>query len=251
MIEERIAVDTGAGCTHAHLFRPQQQGRWPGVICLTDVLGLREVFKTMARRIAAEGYVVLLPHLFHAYGQPPMFEGAADFREPGTWQRAQEIMRSLPPSSMRRDGAAYVDTLLAQRSVRGEKAGVVGFCFSGAMALYMAAERPDRIGAAASFHGGELCTDDSSSPHRELPRIRAKLYFAHAQDDAHMPSDAIVRLEGSLQSWGGAYVSEIYPGARHGWTVRDRPAYSEKDAERAFDSLRNLFRTTFAQPTAT
>lgn len=249
MIEEQISIDTGAGWTHAFLYRPLQRGRWPGVICLTDVLGMRDVFKTMARRIAAEGHVVLLPHLFHAYGQPPLFDGAVDFGEPGTWKRAQQIMQSLPPSSMRREGAAYVDTLLAQPSVQGEKIGVVGFCFSGAMALYMAAERPDVICAAASFHGGELCTDDSSSPHLSLPQIRAKLYFAHAQDDAHMPREAISRLEDSLQRWGGAFVSEIYPGARHGWTVQDRPAYSGKEAERAFDKLRELFRTSLAQRT--
>jgi carboxymethylenebutenolidase len=121
-------------------------------------------------------------------------------------------------------------------------AGIVGHCFTGAMAMRMAAARPDRIAAVASFHGGGLATETPTSPHLLLPQIRAELYFGHATEDASMPADAIARLEAALQSWGGHYTSEVYDGAHHGWTAEDSAAYDAPQAERAFQAMTALFK---------
>ena len=69
---------------------------------------------------------------------------------------------------MESDGRAYVDFLLAQKGVKSGKVGVVGYCFTGQMALRMAAAAPDRVAAAASFHGGFLVTDKPDSPHKQI-----------------------------------------------------------------------------------
>jgi carboxymethylenebutenolidase len=122
--------------------------------------------------------------------------------------------------------------------------GVVGFCFSGAMAMRAAAARPDRIAAAASFHGGRLCTDQPTSPHRELPRIKARLYFGHAVNDKSIPAEQIAKFEESLKAWGGRYESETYEGALHGWTVPGGHVYNHAQAERAFEKLTQLFAET-------
>jgi len=121
--------------------------------------------------------------------------------------------------------------------------GVVGYCFTGGFALRTAAARPDRIAAAASFHGGGLFKDGPASPHLVLPRVTARLYFGHARDDRGMPAEAIASLERALGEWGGSYESEIYD-ALHGWTVPDSAAYNEPEAERAFAKLRALFAAT-------
>lgn len=119
--------------------------------------------------------------------------------------------------------------------------GAVGLCFSGAFALRTAAARPDRISAAASFHGGGLYTESPASPHLVLPRVKARLYFGHAVEDQSMPPEAIDKLNAALEAWGGRFESESYAGAHHGWTVSDNPSYNQAQAEKAFSSLTRLF----------
>jgi carboxymethylenebutenolidase len=126
--------------------------------------------------------------------------------------------------------------------------GVVGFCFAGGVALRIAAARPDRIAAAASFHGGGLATDAPTSPHLLLPRIQARLYFGHATQDRGMPAAAIEKLDRALDAWGGRYESKVYEGAFHGWTVPDSPVYNQPQAERAFQKLTELFAETLRNP---
>jgi carboxymethylenebutenolidase len=137
-----------------------------------------------------------------------------------------------------------VDFLAASNSVGAGAMGVVGYCFTGAMAMRAAAVRAEKIAAAASFHGGGLFTDTPTSPHLVLPRIKANLYFGHATDDASMPKEAIEKLDRALASWGGKYESEVYAGAHHGWTTADAPVYDQAQAERAFTKLTSLFART-------
>ena len=151
-----------------------------------------------------------------------------------------KLFGSLPPDAMERDGGRYVDFLAAQPEVSAAPVGVVAHCFSGAMALRTAAARPDRVGAAASFHGGRLVTDSPDSPHLLLPRIEARLYFGHAIKDASMTQEALDALDAALAAWGGRYESEVYEGAFHGWTSSDSAVYNPAQAQRAFDKLLQL-----------
>ena len=113
--------------------------------------------------------------------------------------------------------------------------------------MRMAAARPEQIAAAASFHGGRLYTDASTSPHLWLPRIKARLYFGHAVNDKSMPQEAIEKLNEALKAWGGRFESEIYEGAYHSWTTLDSPVYNKPQAERAFAKLKELFVSTLSQ----
>jgi len=138
-----------------------------------------------------------------------------------------------------RDGMAFVDWLSGQEFVSGP-IGVVGFCFAGKFALEVAAARPDRIAAAASFHGGGLFTDTHDSPHLVLPRVRARLYFGHADHDHSMPMESIEKFEWALRSWSGDYESEVYE-AKHGWMIPGRQVHDPENAARGFDKLMGLF----------
>jgi carboxymethylenebutenolidase len=162
-------------------------------------------------------------------------------REERTMKRIGELSGSLTPEAVERDASRYVNFLSDHESVADGPMGVVGYCFSGALAMRIAAARPDRIGVAASFHGGRLFTDAPTSPHLLLPRIKAQLYFGHAIQDQSMPPKAIEDLNHALQAWGGQYKGEVYDGAYHGWTVPDSPVYNHLQAERAFQKLKELF----------
>lgn len=244
MIEQSVAIDTPDGTAEGTLFVPQSDQRYPGVLYFTDIAGVRPANLAMARRLAEKGYAVLVPNLFYRTSKLPVFDFPLKFGEERTTKRLGELSTPLTPDAMERDASAYVDFLAASGFVAPGPMGVVGFCFSGSMAMRAAAACHDRIAAAASFHGGRLCTDQPSSPHRELTRIKARLYFGHAVDDKSMPADQISRLEDALKAWGGRYESEIYEGALHGWTVPGSHIYNHAQAERAFEKLTELFAQT-------
>ena len=239
MIEKPIEIRTPDGVADGLLIQPEKDGRWPGVLYLTDIGGIRASNRGMARRLAGEGYAVLLPNIFYRNGKPPIFKAGAKFGDEEFMRRMKEITAPLTTEAVERDLSAYIDSLAKQPSVSGKTFGAVGFCFSGQMALRVAALRPDQIAAVASFHGGGLYTDVPTSPHTLLPRVKARLYFGHGIDDRSMPKEAIEKLDRALAAWGGHYESELYQ-AHHGWTVPDNPAYNEPEAERAYSTLTNL-----------
>jgi carboxymethylenebutenolidase len=244
MMEQEIEIHTADGTSDGFLFRADDGRRLPGVIHLTDVGGIRPAQHEMARRLAAEGYTVLMPNVFYRTGRPPIFESGLSMGDERGRKRLLELRESLPPEAVERDAFAYVDFLAASNFVRDGGMRVVGYCFTGSLAMRTAAARPDKIVAAASFHGAGLFTDAPTSPHLLLPRIKARLYFAHAVQDRSMPEEAIVKFNQALEAWGGEYESEVYEGAYHSWTVPDSPVYNQPQAERAFEKLKELFAET-------
>ena len=239
MIEKPNEIKTPDGAADGFLIHPEKEGRWPGVLYLTDIIGIRQASQAMASRLAAEGYAVLLPNIFYRNGQPPIFNFPLKIGDERFMKRMNEIRGPLTPDAMDRDLSAYADFLAKQPGVSGKAFAAVGFCFSGQMALRAAAARSDQIAAAASFHGGGLYTEAPTSPHRLLPRVKAHLYFAHAIEDRSMPQEAIEQFDRALAVWGGNYESETYE-AHHGWTVPDNPWYNERQAERAYKRLTAL-----------
>jgi carboxymethylenebutenolidase len=242
--EEEIEINTAAGASEGFLYRPEGRDRWPGVIHFTDIGGIRPAHQDMARRLAAKGYTVLVPNVFYRTGRLPVFDFPLKIGDERTMKRLAELSARLTAEAIGFDASDYVDFLARHDSVSPGGMGVVGYCFSGKMALYAAMSRGDRIVAAASFHGGGLFTDTPTSPHLVLPVIAARLYFAHATKDTSMPTEAIEKLDRALEAWGGQYESEVYDGAYHSWTVSDSPVYNQPQAERAFEKLTKLFAET-------
>lgn len=243
MVEEEIEIKTASGMVDSVLFS-EGTARRPGVIHLTDIGGIRPSQRQMARQLAGKGYTVLMPNVFYRTSRTPVFDFPIQPGEERTMNRFAELGAPLTPEAMDSDLASYVDFLDANKHVSDGPMGVVGYCFSGKMAMRAAAVRPDKIAAAASFHSGGLYTDSPSSPHLVLPKIKARLYFGHAIKDRSMPEEAIEKLNRALESWGGKYESEIYPGALHSWTVPDSHVYNPQQAARAFTKLTELFAGT-------
>jgi carboxymethylenebutenolidase len=245
MFEQDQQLTMPDGTADAVLFSPEPARRLPGVLHLPDIGSIREAHRQMARRLAAEGYAVLMPNPFYRSRRPPVFDFPRKMGEPRTMERFAELVGPMTPESQQRDVAAYVDHLVAQPAVRPGSVGAVGYCFSGALALRTAAERPSQVVAAASFHGGGLYkANDPASPHLVLPRVAARLYFGHAVEDGSMTADNIAHFEQALAAWGGRYQSETYQGAKHGWTVPDNPVFNSPQADRAFRKLTELFAQT-------
>jgi carboxymethylenebutenolidase len=250
VIWQQVEIPTADGIIGALLVRPDTTETLPGVIELTDGLGFRQAHADLSKRLAERGYVVLTPNIFYRTTKPPAFDFEPDFPSERAVNRFRELTGPLTPDAMVRDGSAYIDFLAAQPFVSRGAMGVVGFCFTGQFALRMAAARPDRIAAVASFHGAGLVTDTDRSPHLVLPQVKARLYFGHAVNDQSMPADAIEKLGGALQAWGGTYGNETYEGALHGWMIAGGNVYHPEQAERGFAKLMALLDSTLRSPVA-
>ncbi len=245
MLEQNLQLTMPDGMADAVLFSPKPETPLPGVLHLPDIGSVREAHRQMARRLAEEGYAVLLVNPFYRTSRPPVWDFPRKMGEPRTMERFAQLVGPLTAAAQQRDVAAYVDHLLAQSAVRQGPVGAVGYCFCGAVALRTAAARPGQVAAAASFHGGGLYkANDRDSPHRVLPQVKARLYFGHAEGDSSMNAEQIARFEEALAAWGGAYESETYAGASHGWTVPDNPVFHPTQAEHAFTKLTELFAAT-------
>ncbi len=239
---ESVKVSAPGGAADAVLARPAGAGTRPGVLLFPDGIGMRREFEEIAQRVADQGYVVLTPNIYYRTGKPPFFQGPVDFTNPQTMAHFRSLTSSLGSDAMAGDGRAYLDFLAAQPGVRRGSMAVVGFCFTGQFALRVAAAEPGRIAAAASFHGGRLVVDGDASPHLLIPRVKARLYFGHAENDTSMPAEAIAKLEAALTAWGGTWDSQVYQGARHGWMVHGRDVYHAEQAQRGFGKLFDLLR---------
>ncbi len=248
MPERELEIPMQQGSSDSAFYCPEGDGKWPGVLYLTDIGGIRAANRESAARLSKEGYAVLMPNIFYRTGRAPLQPAIRTLDEEGRKKRMAELSTPLTPQAIEQDSSTYVDFLLSQNCTRPGMIGIVGHCFSGKMAMFAAAARPDKVAAAASFHGGGLYTDAPTSPHLALPRIKARLYFGHATKDRSMNEEAIAKLDEALKRWGGKYESKTYKDAYHSWTSSDSPVYNQPQAERAFQKLLELLDETLRTP---
>ena len=229
-----VHVQASDGVAEAYLATPGGDGPHPAALVYMDAFGLRPQIERMAERIAAEGYVVLVPNVFYRDHEASL--GTRDFAV------LREYMKALTPDAVERDARAYLDFLAARDDVADGPVGVTGYCMGGRLALLTAGRLPERVAAAASFHGGNLATDAPESPHRVAGNIRAEVYIAHADQDRSMPPEQMERVEAALA--GVPHRAELYEGARHGFTMADLEVYDEEADERHWRELLGLLRRT-------
>ncbi len=242
MIEERLVIGAADGDAEAFLY-PPGPGTFPGLLFFTDLFGIRPANQGVARRFAQAGYAVLMPNVFYRFGALPLLDFEFKMGEERSMQRMNALFASLTNAQMERDAPHYVKALLARS--KGPKIAVVGYCYTGAMALRTAAVAPDLVAAAASFHGGRLVTEDADSPHARIADVKGELYFGHAIEDPTATPAQIAKLDDTLKGWGGKFQSEMYQ-ARHGWTVPGRDVFDEAMAERHAQKLLDLMKRTIA-----
>ena len=246
LVENSVLIDTADGTADAFFVHPAS-GKHPGVIFWPDVAGLREAKRMMALRLAEAGYAVLVVNPYYRDVRGEQFADFATFRSQEGFAKVKPWRDKLSSTTIMRDADALVRWLDGQEAVdTARPIGTQGYCMGGPFTVFSAAARPDRIGGAASFHGGGLVRDGESSPHRLLTRTPETRYLlAIAQnDDAENPDhDDILRR--SAREADVAAEVEVY-AADHGWTVPDSPAYDQAEAERAWSRLQALYRVALS-----
>ncbi len=257
VVETDVEIKTPDGTCDAAFIHPAS-GSHAGVLIWPDAFGLRPSMREMAKRMAAEGYSVLVPNPFYRMGKAPFFTDAStvDFgKERG---KIQPLMASVSaPGNAEKDAVAYLAFLDAQKQVdKKKKIGTQGYCMGGPLVVRTAATVPDRIGAGGSFHGGGLVSrdpKDQNSPHLLAPKIKAKMYFAIAMSDDKQQPDAKDKLKEAFVAAGNPADIEVYETCYHGWCVPDMPkqgdgspTYNKAEADRAWDKLLALYKAGLA-----
>lgn len=247
VVEKDVQVKTPDGVADAALYYPKGKGAWPAVLIWPDVMSLRPVFREMGRRLAAAGYVVLVPNLYYRVKPAPVVEGAFNFANPEDRAKLTSLRASVTPEGTDRDAVAYLAFLDAQpQTDKKRKVGTQGYCMGGPLAFRTAAAVPGRVAAVASFHGAGLATDQPSSPHLLLPQTHAEFLVLIADNDDKQDPAAKDRLKAALAAAGRPHRVEVYAGAAHGWTVRGSQVYNEPLAEKAWAELLDLYKRALA-----
>jgi carboxymethylenebutenolidase len=253
VIETDVEIKTPDGTCDAAFIRPKS-GSHTGVLIWPDALGLRPSMRGIGRRIATEGYSVLVPNPFYRVSKAPFTDASTfNFKNPDDMAKIVPLMASVnAPGNAEKDATAYVAFLDVQKEVnKAKKIGTQGYCMGGALVVRTAATLPDRIGAGASFHGGGLVTDKPDSPHLLAPKIKAHMYFGIASSDDIKQPDAKDKLKEAFAAAKVPAEIEVYP-AQHGWCVPDMPMrdgapiYNKPEAERAWAKLVALYNSALA-----
>ena len=245
--ESDVVVKTADGDCDAVLFHPSGKGRWPAVLIWTDIMGLRPTFREMGRRLANQGYVVLVPNPFYRSKRAPVIEGPVDLSDPELRKTLFGYRGAMSDEGIRRDAQAFLAFLDARpQTDKTRKAGVQGYCMGGELSFRTAAAVPARIGAVGSFHGGNgLVTDKPNSPHLLIPATRASFLVCQAQNDDAQKPELKTALSAAFAAAGRPASVEVYP-ANHGWCVPGGQAYDQPQAERAWTALSNLYRSALS-----
>ncbi len=224
---------------------PPQGDPYPAVVLYMDAFGMRPALEAHAERLAAHGYLVLVPNVFYRHGRSPVAENLAELMQGEDRQALFAMLRpkmdALTPEALTADSESWLAYLRAHPEAHQGPIGTVGYCLGGRLSLRMAGEFPEAVAAAASFHGGNLATAEDTSPHLAAVRAAGELYIGHADNDGSMPPEQMGTLTAALSEAHVRHTAELYVGAPHGWTQTDTPAYHEPSAERHWMRLLELF----------
>lgn len=242
MIEDIRDITTRVGAMETFIVHPERNGPHPAVLMLMDAPGIRDELYDMARRLATIGYYVVLPNLYYRagrdtkYGPDVTTKGSAEQAR----MRAVRTRMTIPP--VMDDVGAMLTFLDRQPAVKPGPVGTHGYCMSGPYSLAAAARYPDRIGAAASFYGTWLISENEESPHLNLAKAKGELYIACAEHDELAPLPMVEELKGLLEKSGASGELELYPDVHHGFAFAQRWCYDKPAAERHWERLIALYR---------
>jgi len=241
MTKRTIEIRTADGVCQAGLFKPAKPGK-AGIILYMDAFGPRPALDQMAERLAGEGYFVLVPDLFYRYGAYGPFDAKTAFANETTGQQIRGMIAGTSQAMTQTDTKSFIEVLTGEGATG--KIGTVGYCMGGGRAINAAAAHPERIAAAASFHGGNLASDAPDSPHRQAGSIKGRVYVGVAGVDKSFPPEQSAKLAEALRYAEVDHLIENYVGKLHGWCVPDHSVFDAEGAERHWKRLLTLFSET-------
>lgn len=237
MIEERIDINTEDGSMTTFIFHPEEAGPHPVVLYLMDAPSIRPALCDMASRLATAGYYVMLPYLFYRGGPYREF-GMSD----EDMHARRDMMGTVSRGGIVNDAQALLDYAANDPAASDGKVGAVGFCMSGRLVLSLAQAMPDRVAAVAAIHGGGYVIERDDSPHLQVDRIKAEVYFGWADEDPGAPKEHIKIMETALNDAKVRHRIDFMTGALHGFAPPGGQRYHRAASEKHWERVHSLFR---------
>ncbi|HEX4133109.1 MAG TPA: dienelactone hydrolase family protein [Bryobacteraceae bacterium] len=253
VVENNVEIKTPDGTCDAAFIHPKS-GSHPAVVIWTDIFGLRPAFREMGKRLAAEGYSVLVPNPYYRKAKAPVVDDPTKFDFQKDMAKMTPLMASFAPDgAIESDATAFIGFLDAQKQVnKSKKVGTQGYCMGGPLVFRTCAGMANRVGAGATFHGGGLVSANPNSPHLMIPKFHDRMYIAIASNDDMRQPDAKDKLKEAFAAAKIPAEVEVYTTCQHGWCVPDMPLqngmpiYNKPEAERAWGKLLALYKTALA-----
>jgi len=241
VVESEVEVPMSAGVSDSYYVHPAK-GTHPAILMWPDIKGLRPAFKAMGKRLAQSGYAVLVVNPFYRDAKAPVVEPDASFGDPETRKFLIGMARKLTQENAMSDARDYIRFLDSQSAVNTSKGvGTAGYCMGGPLIMRTAAAVPERVKAAASFHGGGMATDKPDSPHLLIPQTTAQILHAVAENDDARTPEMKEKLRAAYAEAGIPAEIEVYEGTKHGWCPPDSQVYNEAMAEKAWSRMLALY----------
>ena len=213
--------------TDGYLARPAS-GRGPGVVVIQEWWGLVPQIKGAADRLAREGFVALVPDLYHG-------------KTTTSPDEAGKMMMALRIDEAEQDLRGAIQYLLAHEAVTGpkyqlepkpvsmgnKKVGTLGFCMGGALSLFAASRNPE-VAACVVFYGGH----PNVKP--DLPNLRSPVLGLYAAKDGFVTPDSVKALDAELTKLGKPHEFHTYPGVDHAFANETGKNYDKTAAEDAW-----------------
>ena len=232
VMESEIDITTPDGTADCYFVHPSE-GKHPAVLVWPDIFGLRTAFRSMGKRLAESGHSVLVVNPFYRDARAPTMKEGEPFQD--TLNRARPMTAAFTNDAIMSDARVFVNFLDQQPSVdTSRKMATTGYCMGGPLVMRSVAAVPDRFGAGATFHGGGLATDKEDSPHLLIPKSKARMLHAIAENDDARSPDVKNILRKAYDDAGIPAEIEVYKGTNHGWCAIDSRVYNEEQAERAW-----------------
>ena len=195
---EFVTFPSGGSTATGYLAKPRERSG-PGVVVIQEWWGLDPGIKEWCDRLASGGFVALAPDLYRG-----------EIAHHDEMDRAEELMKKLPPERAGRDMSAAIDYLLQHPAVTSDNVGVVGFCMGGMLSFIIATNRPDKVKAVVAFYG---FPQGASEP--DWSKLNAKVRGHMAEHDSFFPPDKAKELEARLRAMGKDVEFTVHKGTGH------------------------------------
>ncbi len=211
----------GYGTVKGYLVEPAKaQGKLPTVLVVHENRGLNPHIEDIARRLALDNFIAFAPDALAPLGGYP-----------GDEDKARELFPKLDQAKTRKDFILAARVLKALPEGNG-KVGVVGFCYGGGVANFLATQLPD-LAAAVPFYGAQ-------PPAEEVAKIKAALLIHYAGNDDRINA-GWPAYEAALKAAGVKYEAFIYPGVQHGFNNDTTPRFDAGAAKLAWSRTIDFF----------
>jgi carboxymethylenebutenolidase len=229
---EMESLPTADGLMPVYLCQPEGKGPHPAVIVVMEAFGLNAHIKSVAERVAREGYVAVAPDFFYRFGSP-----IVPYEEV---PRAIGYIQRFDWSALMAEVGVVIHHLKSLPEVRADRLGVVGFCVGGTIAFLTACRHASAIKAAVSFYGGGIGADTPTAPIHLAERLQCPILCFFGETDKMIPMDQVRRIDETLKRLKKTAEVKVYKGAGHGFFCDDRASYDASAAQSAWEMTRSM-----------